>query len=177
MATREVRVCRLLLAEPFVKLCAAGGITPKQALQRLLDSLGIYAHLAPKDDSESSAAMVLFQQYLQWRTQPHEPHDYLAEHYIRQLLHLVQSDRPVTSRMQEQRQIITKWYAAWWQQPSQNFRLKFSVDAQILERLFHISLSGFLQFYINHLSVESITNDIANKNERLAMFFFMGKED
>lgn len=175
MATRKARVCRLQLTAPFEKLCEAGNISAREVLQRLLDQMRIYAHLAPKNDSEASAAMVLFQQYLHWRTQPYEPHDYLAEHYIRQLLQLVQSDRPEASKTKEQQQIIAKWHAVWWQQSSRDFRLLFSADVQILERLFHISIADFLQFYVNHLSIETITNDVANTNEKLSIFCFMGK--
>jgi len=177
MATREVRICHLTMAEPFVKLCDAGGVKPREALQRLLDHLNIYAHLAPKGDDESSAAMVLFQQYLQWRVLPQEPHDYLAEHYVRQLLQLVQSDRSPAQRRQEQQRIVEKWYAAWWPQPPVAVKLNFHRDALILERLFHISITGFLQFYINQLSLDGLTRDVSNNNERLAMFFFTGREE
>lgn len=177
MAIRKVRVCHLVLAPAFVHLCETGGISPRDALQRLLDAMSIYAHLAPKNKSQSSAAMVLFQQYLQWRAQPQDPHDFLAEHYVRQLIQLAQSNKTPNRRQQEQQEIINKWYRAWWEQDTETIRLSFSEDVLVLERLFHISIADFLQYFINHLSVDAMAKENPTTNEKLAAYFFMGPEE
>lgn len=63
-------------------------------LQDLADSLSIYAHLAPKDDSREAAAMVLFQQWLEQRLAAEEEQRALHLGYFEKVLAMLRATMP-----------------------------------------------------------------------------------
>lgn len=146
-------------------------------LQDLVDSLSIYAHLAPKDDSREAAAMVLFQQWLEQRLAAEEEQRALHRDYLKQLLAL-SATAPACAELSAKtasQQLVNGWWLASLSlanhsheaKPSvQNFSIGLSVDALLLEQIFRCRVEDFIRFFI-----QCLADNGADKNQILAIYF------
>lgn len=151
-------------------------------LQKLADSLSIYAHLAPKDDSREAAAMVLFQQWLEQRDAAAKRLQPLHQLYVGEMLSLAHSPLSPVQRFVAGQELLNLWYqAACLYTPAiqqqygdelQCLRLRLTPDVLMLQRLFHFDIEDFLVFYIQLLSAEPTTG-VAEKSRQLALHFFV----
>ncbi len=149
-------------------------------LQELADSLSIYAHLAPKDDSREAVAMVLFQQWLEQRLARQEKQRALHRGYVQKLLAML---RPATSpgaRNEPSTKLgCVQLMEDWWdatendqcaktevEAHSQSICIGLSTDALLLERIFQFRVEEFLCYYIHCLAGNGSDN-----NYMLAMHF------
>lgn len=146
-------------------------------LQELADSLSIYAHLAPKDDSREAAAMVLFQQWLEQRLAVEEEQRALHRDYLKQLLAL-SATAPACAELSAKtasQQLVNGWWLATLSltnhspdaKPSvQSFNIGLSADALLLEQIFRCRVEEFLSFYLQCLATTESEN-----SELLAIHF------
>ena len=146
-------------------------------LQDLADSLSIYAHLAPKDDSREAAAMVLFQQWLEQRLAAEEEQRALHRDYLKQLLAL-SATAPACAELSAKtasQQLVNGWWLATLSlanhsldaKPSvQSFNIGLSADALLLEQIFRCSVEDFICFFI-----QCLADNGADKNQILAIYF------
>lgn len=146
-------------------------------LQDLADSLSIYAHLAPKDESREAAAMVLFQQWLEQRLAAEEEQRALHRNYLKQLLAL-SATAPACAELSAKtasQQLVNGWWLASLilanhspeAKPAvQSFSIGLSVDALLLEQIFRCRVEDFICFF-----VQCLANNSSLENFMLASHF------
>lgn len=149
-------------------------------LQDLADSLSIYAHLAPKDDSREAAAMVLFQQWLEQRLASEEEQRALHQGYVEKLLAMLRATTLPGARNEPSAKLgCVELLEDWWnatendhfartegELQSQSICIGFSTDALLLEQIFHFRVEEFLCYFI-----QCIAGSISGNDRLLAIHF------
>jgi hypothetical protein len=149
-------------------------------LQELADSLSVYAHLAPKDDSREAVAMVLFQQWLEQRLAREERQRALHRGYVEKLLAMLRAATlPGAGNEPSDKLGCLELMEDWWnatendhfakaegEADSQSICISLSTDALLLERIFQFRVEEFLCYYIHCLASNGSGN-----NYMLAMHF------
>jgi hypothetical protein len=149
-------------------------------LQDLADSLSIYAHLAPKDDSREAAAMVLFQKWLEQHVAREEKQRALHRDYVEKLLAMLRAATFPGARNEPSTKLgCVQLMEDWWnatendhfartegELQSQSICIGFSTDALLLEQIFHFRVEEFLCYYIHCLAGNGSDN-----THKLAIYF------
>lgn len=149
-------------------------------LQELVDSMSVYAHLAPKDDSREAAAMVLFQQWLELEQQEKRRRSSLRGKALAEIMELARRKRTGEEGLLMSRSILEDWKQAdaWRvcdtgsEQTALRFCIQPTADTLMLEQLFEVRLEHFLYFYL-----QCLANAGESINSRLAIHFLNSVAD
>lgn len=149
-------------------------------LQELVDSLSVYAHLAPKDDSREAAAMVLFQQWLELEQQEKRRRISLRGKALAEIMDLARRKRTGEEGLRMSRSILEDWQQAdaWRvcdtgsEQTALRFCIRPTADTLMLEQLFEVRLEHFLYFYL-----QCLANAGESIDSRLAIHFLNSVAD
>jgi hypothetical protein len=99
----------------FIEACEIFGVEPQKALQYFLDHLSVYSHLTKRGDNPKSVASTIFNNYLERRGCNPEP-DYAKRainvHYVRKVVHLIQTRFSKEEKESFCEYIIAQWYQA-----------------------------------------------------------------
>jgi hypothetical protein len=154
-------------------------------LQELADSLSVYAHLAPKDDSREAVAMVLFQQWLEQRLAREERQRALHRGYVEKLLAMLRAATLPGDKKEPSAKLgCVELMEDWWnatendhfaktegEAHSQSICIGLSADALLLEQIFQFKVEEFLCYFIQCLAGNFSGND------RLLAIHFMEMMD
>lgn len=149
-------------------------------LQELADSLSIYAHLAPKDDSREAAAMVLFQQWLEQRLAREEKQRALHRGYFEKVLAMLRATMPQQAGNEASAKLgCVELLKNWWnatendhfaktegEVQSQSICICLSTDALLLEQIFQFRVEEFLCYFI-----QCLAGNISGNDRLLAIHF------
>jgi len=104
----------LHLPEQFKKSCETAGIQSDQAIQRFVNHVYVYAHLAISSTEPESIATNVFNSFLislgAVRTVTDPMKREMGIHYTREILHLIGSDKSPIEKEEVYQDLIDEWY-------------------------------------------------------------------